>query len=1106
MSSVFLRWGIPGFVTVVGGTALSIMMTGENIASDLTTRASDVLATADYGWASVRFDARDAIISGTATDQQMIDAVVARVAAVHGVRSVTSGVVLAEFVSPFPFEAKVDAGGIALSGGVPDETAHARIVMRTGTSNDTLRLMSGGPERSAWERAVEYGLSHLELFDRGEVRLADLNLSISGRAKSPDAYDALVDLDRSGPPQGVRVASLEVEPALASPFEWRASFDGTRLTLSGYTPSEDFVRQLQSGATGNVRVSASLVLASGAPSGFEHTALRLLENLVRLEQGTASISDSSVVLEGAPADEATAAAVRQAMTPGATLTLAPPRVPQYEFTAVRSAGATTLDGFVPDAATRDRLEALDNVDAAGLELARGAPDRFESAVDFVLEMLARMSDGRARIDGSSISIEGRATTVADFTALETKVALGAPQGLILASTDIVPPLADPFVWSAEKGQDGKVRIGGFVPSQRIREALQAATANLDSDSSTLADGSPAEFERESTAALGVLMLLDSGKIAFDGQVWSLSGSVDTPQEAMDAQAAFNAAGLRAAGWTYAVTLPQPEVAAALPIIDPYVWQAQKAPSGVVTLGGFVPADEAKRFFVARAGSGAVDNLQLGAGAPDGFITGALAALDALAQLDEGLVGFTAGKWMLSGQTGTAAQRLEIERALKAAVDTSGWQVTIQARDAAPVVARYTWSATKAADGAISLAGYVTTDELRRFAAVRAGSVARDTTEIASGEPEGFLEDVLAGLDALAHLNMGTAKYADGKWLLAGVPNTEADGQAALAALEAATGAGAGWETMLSAPVVAAIPEPEPAPESEAPAVPAPALEATPETEPPPAVGPEAPAETDVAVAPAPEATPAPEVAVEPLPVVHDFIFEASKALGAPVALRGRVPADATSRWLGVIAGGVPIDALEVGGDLPSDFIPSADAGVRALAMLSDGQLGLEGGRWYLSGRVETDTERAAALANLDALPSTDGWEINVTQLPPIDVCRQKVGAFATRNAILFQSGSARMTEASAPALDELAGYLAMCPEATVHVEGHTDADGPDDLNLVLSVARAEAVVNALIDRGVRADRLYAIGYGESLPIADNGTAKGKQANRRIVFSVLDEHL
>ena len=55
------------------------------------------------------------------------------------------------------------------------------------------------------------------------------------------------------------------------------------------------------------------------------------------------------------------------------------------------------------------------------------------------------------------------------------------------------------------------------------------------------------------------------------------------------------------------------------------------------------------------------------------------------------------------------------------------------------------------------------------------------------------------------------------------------------------------------------------------------------------------------------------------------------------------------------------------------------------------------------------------------------------------------------------------------------------------------------------MARAEAVVSELIARGVRAERLYAIGYGESLPIADNATNKGKQANRRIVFTILDEH-
>ena len=60
------------------------------------------------------------------------------------------------------------------------------------------------------------------------------------------------------------------------------------------------------------------------------------------------------------------------------------------------------------------------------------------------------------------------------------------------------------------------------------------------------------------------------------------------------------------------------------------------------------------------------------------------------------------------------------------------------------------------------------------------------------------------------------------------------------------------------------------------------------------------------------------------------------------------------------------------------------------------------------------------------------------------------------------------------------------------------------LNLALSVSRAEAVVDALIERGVGYQRLYAVGYGESLPIADNDTTAGKRANRRIAFTLLDE--
>ena len=80
----------------------------------------------------------------------------------------------------------------------------------------------------------------------------------------------------------------------------------------------------------------------------------------------------------------------------------------------------------------------------------------------------------------------------------------------------------------------------------------------------------------------------------------------------------------------------------------------------------------------------------------------------------------------------------------------------------------------------------------------------------------------------------------------------------------------------------------------------------------------------------------------------------------------------------------------------------------------------------------------------------------------------------------------------------------MWPDKVVQIEDHTDADGDDNLTLALSVARAESVVNALISRNILAARLYAVGYGETKPIASNETTVGKRQNRRIVTSAPGE--
>jgi outer membrane protein OmpA-like peptidoglycan-associated protein len=87
-------------------------------------------------------------------------------------------------------------------------------------------------------------------------------------------------------------------------------------------------------------------------------------------------------------------------------------------------------------------------------------------------------------------------------------------------------------------------------------------------------------------------------------------------------------------------------------------------------------------------------------------------------------------------------------------------------------------------------------------------------------------------------------------------------------------------------------------------------------------------------------------------------------------------------------------------------------------------------------------------------------------------------------------------------LDQVSGVLKSYPEIKVNIEGHTDSVGPADYNLRLSDARANSVREALIERGIDASRLEAIGYGESKPIASNRTRKGRAANRRVEFNIV----
>lgn len=106
--------------------------------------------------------------------------------------------------------------------------------------------------------------------------------------------------------------------------------------------------------------------------------------------------------------------------------------------------------------------------------------------------------------------------------------------------------------------------------------------------------------------------------------------------------------------------------------------------------------------------------------------------------------------------------------------------------------------------------------------------------------------------------------------------------------------------------------------------------------------------------------------------------------------------------------------------------------------------------------------------------------------------------------VFFDTNKDTIQQRSFSILNQVGAVLKAHPHITlVQVEGHTDDRGKDDYNLDLSQRRADSVRNYLIGRGIDGGRLKAVGFGETKPIADNKSAKGRDTNRRVEFNIIE---
>jgi OOP family OmpA-OmpF porin len=97
----------------------------------------------------------------------------------------------------------------------------------------------------------------------------------------------------------------------------------------------------------------------------------------------------------------------------------------------------------------------------------------------------------------------------------------------------------------------------------------------------------------------------------------------------------------------------------------------------------------------------------------------------------------------------------------------------------------------------------------------------------------------------------------------------------------------------------------------------------------------------------------------------------------------------------------------------------------------------------------------------------------------------------------FEFDSAKLTASSTATLNDAVKILKRHAGTKVEIAGHTDSQGSADYNQGLSERRAQAVADYLIANGANASNLTVKGYGESNPVADNGTKEGRAANRRV---------
>lgn len=204
--------------------------------------------------------------------------------------------------------------------------------------------------------------------------------------------------------------------------------------------------------------------------------------------------------------------------------------------------------------------------------------------------------------------------------------------------------------------------------------------------------------------------------------------------------------------------------------------------------------------------------------------------------------------------------------------------------------------------------------------------------------------------------------------------------------------------------------------------------------------------------------------------------------------------------------------MRVTPNLPQGWPKRSLVAIEALGLMASGELRMTPDSLTLTG-VTGDSEARDTVSRMltAALGGDARISLDIRYDPKLDPslglpdgpqCVTRLNDVLAQHKIGFEPGSAKMSGDAQETLDDLAQAMKNCQDFPMEVAGHTDAQGSAEGNLALSQSRADAVVASLQARRVLTANLTAKGYGKDNPIATNDTEEGREANRRIEFSLI----